>query len=314
MTSSRVLPFALLIFTACGDSADKPLTEEEARAREVSERDDRLTGLRYSAYQKVRGGIFPQGTVPGVSITGNDLGFLLGVIYAGAGNSRLALYEASGIDVAAFRNERERAGNHLLRGYVYSSYGWTRLAREEFEVVANIETHDPAKADLIRLLVHYGMVILAVCEKDFDRAALEIRRNRELFEGDAIGEVCLGLMSANEGDYRAAADHLDQVIQRGVLGVEWDEKLKKLSTDLREAGSPLEAVKAYFLAAAADRVLESGSEFRTKFENALIPVRERADKLLQIMGAGSASGEDDPKEAGPAESAPAEKTGEPEKR
>ncbi len=146
-TQALVILFPLLF--GCGGSSDKPLTEEEARAREVSERDDRLHGLRFGAYQKVRNGVFSNGADPVFHIAGNDLRFLLGLMYAGAGHRRLALYEASGFDLSAAENERAKAGYHFLRGYVYSSYGWTRLAREEFEIVATFETGNPDHADLV---------------------------------------------------------------------------------------------------------------------------------------------------------------------
>ncbi len=274
----RVLLCLLLLPAACSREEPPPATEAEALERERKAREAALTGVRAKAYGSVRGAI-PEGELQVKSATVNtsEMAGLFAASYLVAGHRHLALFEVGRVKEEEIPEEA-RAGLFLTRGFVYSSLGWPRLAKAEFERAAPPPDDLSDRAREIRRAMHYGSVVLHFKSKDHRAAAKEVTAAREIFEGDPVGELLLALAQADQGDFKRAAESLDRA---ATASPALKERLSRLSRELREAKNPLglatEEVSKRLGASAAF----GGAALRAKYDAALEKIREKAKALAQ---------------------------------
>jgi tetratricopeptide (TPR) repeat protein len=272
---NRPLLALLLVAGGCGSEAPPP-TEEEALARERAARDAKLTGVRAKAYGSVRNAI-PEGELQVKSATVNtsEMAGLFAASYLLAGQRHLALFEVSRAKEEEIPEEA-RAGLYLTRGFVYSSLGWPRLAKAEFEHASPSPEDRSDRAAEIRKAMHYGSVFLHLKSKDHRAAAKEVTAVQDVFAGDAVGELLLALAHADQGDFGKAAESLDR---SAAATPALAERLRGLAKELREAKDPLGLAHREVSKRLGASLAFGGAALRAKYDAALDKVREKAKAL-----------------------------------
>ncbi len=271
-----ILLSLLVVAAGCGKEA--PATEEEALARERGERDAKLTGMRAKAYGSVRSAI-PEGELQVKSATVNtsEMAGLFAAAYLLGGQRHLALFETARVKEEEIPEEA-RAGLYLTRGFVYSSLGWPRLAKAEFDRAAPSSEDRSERAAEIRKAMHYGSVFLHLKSKDHRAAAREVTAVPEVFAGDPVGELLLALAHADQLELGKAAESLD----RAAAGAPaLAERLRGLSKELREAKDPLGLAQREVSKRLGASLAFGGAALRAKYDAALEKIREKAKSLAR---------------------------------
>ncbi len=275
---SRLLATVLLVTSGCSREDPPPATEAEALEKETRDRDAKLSGVRARAYASVRDRI-PEGELQVKSATVNtsEMAGLFAASYLLGGQRHLALFETARVKEEEIPEEA-RAGLFLVRGFVYSSLGWPRLAKAEFERAAPPSEDPSGRALEIRKAIHYGSVLLHLRSKDHRAAAREVTAVRELFEGDAVGELLLALAHADQGEIGKAAEALDR---SATAAPALAERLRGISRELREAKDPAALALREVSRRLGDSVAFGGAALRTKYDAALEKVRAKAKDLAE---------------------------------
>lgn len=278
---ARWTPLVLILAIGCRKAPPPPATEDEALAGERKARDAELVSLRAKAYGTVRGAV-PDGeiTVKGQNVNTSEMAGLFAVAYILTGHKHLAFYEIVRVkdeDVP----EEGRVALYLVRGYCYSSLGWRRLAKLEFERAAPPGEDRSSRAAEIRKILHYGMVYLYLKEKDHKAAADEVMSARDVFEGDPVGELCIALAHAELGEYGKAAEALDKAIASGRFDEATTRQMREISRELREAGNPLGLLWKLLLKRCRESEVFGGEKLRARYAAALDAILEKAKGLAE---------------------------------
>lgn len=221
----------LLALLACSGEK-RPKTEEEWLRWEDRQRHEEVHCLRANTYHALRG-LIPDSEfqVGNARIGPNEVSGLFVVVFVVTNHHKLALYETKLIKPDQLSRPYQRAF-YVLRGYIFSSLGWPRLAKHDFDA-AFPKTQDEKRA------AYYATILLHLYHGKYKEAGAQVRVSKEIFEGDPVGDVLLGLAHLQALELAAAAECFDRAARGFKMAADPEAELPEVLSRVKKKAADI---------------------------------------------------------------------------